>query len=189
MLLRRLLGFAALIVCLLPLPLSAQFVHTQGEQIVDGSGKPLLIRATNLGNWFVPEGYMWLFEGGPQSPREIEALVTELLGPDKAAAFWHQYRENYITREDIHLIHEAGFNTIRVPLHYKFFESDDAEGFRLLDHVVQWSREEGLYVVLDLHAAPGGQTGANRSRRIWSRSGSGWRGTTRTAARCWATTC
>jgi len=159
--LRRLLGFIALIVCMLPLPLFAQFAHTRQEQIVDGSGKPLLIRATNLGNWFLPEGYMWLFEGGPQSPREIEALVTELIGPDKAAAFWHQYRENYITQEDIHLIHEAGFNTIRVPLHYKFFESEDDEGFRLLDRVVQWSHKEGLYVVLDLHAAPGGQTGAN----------------------------
>ena len=56
--LRRLLGFIALIVCMLPLPLFAQFAHTQQEQIVDGSGKPLLIRATNLGNWFLPEGYM-----------------------------------------------------------------------------------------------------------------------------------
>ena len=158
---RRLLGFAALLACLVPFNLYAQYVHTQGKEIVDGSGKPFLIHATNLGNWFLPEGYMWLFDGGPQAPREIEDLVTELLGPDKAADFWREYRENYITRQDIHLIHEAGFNAIRVPLHYKYFETDDAEGFRLLDRVVEWSREEGLYVILDLHAAPGGQTGAN----------------------------
>ena len=158
---RRLLGFAALLACLVPFNLYAQYVHTQGKEIVDGSGKPFLIHATNLGNWFLPEGYMWLFDGGPQAPREIEDLVTELLGPDKAADFWREYRENYITRQDIHLIHEAGFNAIRVPLHYKYFETDDAEGFRLLDRVVDWSREEGLYVILDLHAAPGGQNGAN----------------------------
>jgi len=158
---RRLLGFAALLACLVPFNLYAQYVHTQGKEIVDGSGKPFLIHATNLGNWFLPEGYMWLFDGGPQAPREIEDLVTELLGPDKAADFWREYRENYITRQDIHLIHEAGFNAIRVPLHYKYFETDDAEGFRLLDRVVEWSREEGLYVILDLHAAPGGQNGAN----------------------------
>jgi len=158
---RRLLGFAALLACLVPFNLYAQYAHTHGKEIVDGSGKPFLIHATNLGNWFLPEGYMWLFDGGPQAPREIEDLVTELLGPDKAEDFWHQYRENYITRQDIHLIHEAGFNAIRVPLHYKYFETDDAEGFRLLDRVVDWSREEGLYVILDLHAAPGGQTGAN----------------------------
>jgi len=104
---------------------------------------------------------MWLFQGGPQSPSEIRALVLELLGPEESAAFWQKYRENYVTREDIALLHRAGFNAIRVPLHYALFESDDAEGFRLLDRLVVWSRAEDLYVILDLHAAPGGQTGTN----------------------------
>ena len=140
---------------------SAQFAHTDHKQIVDAAGKPLLVRATNLGNWLVPEGYMWMFQGGPQSPSEIRALVLELLGPEESAAFWQKYRENYVTREDIALLHRAGFNAIRVPLHYSFFESDDAEGFKLLDRLIGWSRAENLYVVLDLHAAPGGQTGAN----------------------------
>jgi endoglucanase len=139
----------------------AQFAHTDHKQIIDAAGRPLLLRATNLGNWLVPEGYMWLFEGGPQSPSEIRALVLELLGPEASAAFWQKYRENYITREDIALLHRAGFNAIRVPLHYSLFESDDAAGFKLLDRLILWSRAEGLYVILDLHAAPGGQTGAN----------------------------
>ena len=140
---------------------SAQFAHTDHKQIVDAAGKALLVRATNLGNWLVPEGYMWLFQGGPQSPSEIRALVLELLGPEGSAAFWQKYRENYVSREDIALLHRAGFNAIRVPLHYSFLESDDAEGFKLLDRLIGWSRAENLYVVLDLHAAPGGQTGAN----------------------------
>jgi endoglucanase len=140
---------------------SAQFAHTEHKQIVDAGGKPLLIRATNLGNWMVPEGYMWLFQGGPQSPSEIRALVLELLGPEGSAAFWQKWRENYVTREDIALLHRAGFNAIRVPLHYSLFESDDAEGFPLLDRLIGWCKAENLYVILDLHAAPGGQTGAN----------------------------
>ena len=142
-------------------PARAQYGHTQHKQIVEGNGKPLLIRATNLGNWLVPEGYMWLFQDGPQSPSEIRALVLELLGPDESQAFWKKYRENYVTAEDIALLHRAGFNAIRVPMHYSLFESDDGEGFKLLDHVIRWSRAQGLYVILDLHAAPGGQTGAN----------------------------
>jgi len=142
-------------------PASAQFAHTDRKQIVDGGGKPLLIRATNLGNWMVPEGYMWLFEGGPQSPSEIRALVLELLGPDGADAFWRKYRDTYVTREDIALLHQAGINTVRVPLHFELFQSDDAEGFRLLNRLIGWCHEEGIYVVLDLHAAPGGQTGTN----------------------------
>lgn len=140
---------------------SGQFAHTAGKQIVDAAGTPLLIRAINLGNWLVPEGYMWLFKGGPQSPSEIRALVLELLGPEASTAFWHKYRENYVTREDIAILHRAGFNAMRVPLHYSLFESDDAEGFALLDRVIAWSRAENLYVLLDLHAAPGGQTGTN----------------------------
>ncbi|HKW34373.1 MAG TPA: cellulase family glycosylhydrolase [Candidatus Acidoferrum sp.] len=140
---------------------SAQYAHTNHKRIVDGVGKSLLLRAINLGNWMVPEGYMWLFDGGPQSATEIRALVGELLGPEGSAAFWQKYRENYVTRADIALVHRAGFSAIRVPLHYGLFESDDAEGFRLLDRLVAWCRAEDLYVVPDLHAAPGGQTGAN----------------------------
>jgi hypothetical protein len=139
----------------------AQSAHTDHKQIVDGAGKPLLVRATNLGNWMVPEGYMWLFQGGPQSPGEIRALVLELLGPEGSEAFWGKYRENYITREDIALLRRAGFNAIRVPLHYSLFESDEAEGFALLDRLIGWCRAENLYVILDMHAAPGGQTGTN----------------------------
>jgi len=59
---------------------------------------------------------MWLFEGGPQSPGEIRALVMELLGPEGSAAFWQTWREDYVTREDTALLHRAGFNAIRVPL-------------------------------------------------------------------------
>jgi hypothetical protein len=153
--------FFVLSASLLPASLHAQYLHTSQKEIVDGNNKPFRMRGTNLGNWLVAEGYMWNFEGGPQSAREIENLVSELLGPEKSEAFWHTWRDTYITRQDIHLIHEAGFNTIRIPMHYKFFESDNAEGFRLLDRVIQWSHQEGLYVILDMHVAPGGQTGAN----------------------------
>jgi aryl-phospho-beta-D-glucosidase BglC (GH1 family) len=34
-------------------------------------------------------------------------------------------------------------------------------GWTLLDRMIGWAREAGLYVILDLHAAPGGQTGIN----------------------------
>jgi endoglucanase len=161
MLSRRLLNLSCLLLCFLPLSASAQFAHTQQKEIVDAHGNVLHLRGTNLGNWMVPEGYMWNFDASVQSTREIEDLVSELLGPEKSAAFWHRYRETYVTKQDIHLIREAGFNSIRVPLHYKLFETDTAEGFFLLDRVIQWSHEEGLYVILDLHAAPGGQTGSN----------------------------
>lgn len=151
----------SLIAALATATVSAQFVHTQGTQIVDGSGKPLHLHGINLGNWMVTEGYMWHFEGGPQSEREIEEFVTEMIGPERSAAFWHTYRDTYITQDDIRQIKKLGFDSVRIPIHWKLFTTPDAEGFRLLDRVIGWCKGEGLLVVIDLHAAPGGQTGAN----------------------------
>ena len=51
------------------------FVHTSGADVIDGNGKPLMLRGTNIGNWLEPEGYMFHFDGGPQSPlREMIAV-------------------------------------------------------------------------------------------------------------------
>ena len=137
------------------------FVHTSGAELVDASGKLLLLRGTNLGNWFEPEGYMFHLGESAQSPREIEDLSRELIGPAKADAFWHEWRNNYVTEADIDRIKAMGFNSVRVPIHWKFFDDDNAEGFRLLDRLVQWARKDHIYVIIDLHCAPGGQTGTN----------------------------
>lgn len=152
-----------LLCAMLVLPAWAQqgFVHRQGKILVDGKGAEVHLRGTNFGNWMVPEGYMFKFEDGPQSPREIEALTQSLLGPAEAEQFWSQYRHGYITKEDVHLLKKANFNTVRIPLHYKFFLPGNEEGFALLDPVIRWASEEGIYVILDMHCAPGGQTGTN----------------------------
>ena len=34
-------------------------VKTQGKQILDSNGNPIILKGTNLGNWLVPEGYMF----------------------------------------------------------------------------------------------------------------------------------
>jgi aryl-phospho-beta-D-glucosidase BglC (GH1 family) len=96
-----------------------------------------------------------------QSPREIEELSDELIGPEKADAFWKQWRETYITEADIDRIKAMGFNSVRVPIHWKLFDSENSEGFRLLDRLVEWARKDHIYVIIDLHCAPGGQTGTN----------------------------
>jgi aryl-phospho-beta-D-glucosidase BglC (GH1 family) len=138
----------------------SRFVRANGKYLVTPAGEKLLLRGINLGNWLVPEGYMFRLEGGPASPREIEGFFNELIGPVDAATFWREYREQYITRRDIGFLRKAGFNSVRVPFHYKFFLSG-GEGFALLDRLIAWCREAGLWVIFDLHSAPGGQTGTN----------------------------
>lgn len=139
----------------------SKFAHTDGKQLVGPDGHPLILRGTNLGNWLEPEGYMFGLEGGPQSPREIEDFFNELIGPTDAAKFWQAYRDAYVTEDDIRFLRQTGSNSIRIPLHYKFFLAGNSEGFTRLDRVIGWARKYGLYVILDMHCAPGGQTGTN----------------------------
>jgi Cellulase (glycosyl hydrolase family 5) len=157
---RHALGLAA--AAALPRRAAAQslFVRAKGKELVRPNGEPLRLRGINLGNWFEPEGYMFLFDQGPQSPREIEDFVCELIGPAEATAFWSAYRRSYITPADIRFIHRRGFNSVRIPLHWKFFVADGA-GFEVLDPIVEACRKDEIYVILDMHCAPGGQTGTN----------------------------
>ena len=143
-----------------------RFVATRGKEIITADGKPLLLKGINLGNWLLPEGYMFKFKT-TNSPRLIQAAIGELVGEDAARRFWKTYRDNYITQADIHFIKQSGFNSVRVPFSFRLFVSDasvpglEGPGYELLDRVVDWCRREGLYVILDMHAAPGGQTGDN----------------------------
>ncbi len=144
----------------------SRFVTTRGKNLVSADGKPLLLKGINLGNWLLPEGYMFKFKT-TNSPRLIETAINELIGEDEARRFWKTYQKNYITLQDIKFIKSSGFNSVRVPFSYKLFVSDgdprklEGEGYRLLDDVISWCRKENLYVILDMHAAPGGQTGDN----------------------------
>ncbi len=142
------------------------YVTTRGKDIVGPDGKPLLLRGINLGNWLVPEGYMFKFDS-TTSPRLINGVITELLGPDNARAFWKEFRNNYITKEDIEYIQSLGLNSVRIPFNWRLFLSEDPPdvwidtGFEFLDRAIRWCQESGLWVVLDMHCAPGGQTGDN----------------------------
>jgi endoglucanase len=142
------------------------FVRAEGTRFLTPDGRTLLLKGINLGNWLMPEGYMFKFEK-MKSPRQIEAVIEHLLGPEDAKAFWRRFRDTYITEADIRFVKAVGFNTIRIPLHHKLFMTADpeprfeGEGYALLDRVIGWARDAGLYVIIDMHAAPGGQTGIN----------------------------
>lgn len=143
------------------------FLRAQGQEIVNGSGEPLLLCGWGLGNWLLCEGYMW--KAGPRGdrPRRLEEIVRELAGSEYAQSFWPRFRKNYIRREDILRMAALGYNSLRLPINWRVLMEDEPglrwreEGFRLIDDLLDWCEEARLYVFLDLHGAPGGQTGAN----------------------------
>ncbi|RMI13372.1 MAG: carbohydrate-binding protein [Calditrichaeota bacterium] len=154
------------------------FLHTQGRQIVDSTGNPILLRGYGLGGWLVPEGYM-LHIPGFGSPTAIRNMLENLIGPQNTALFYSHYEANYVTEADIHQIAQWGFNSIRLPFHFKVFYDTSAhafrqEGFALLDTLLNWCEQNGMYVILDMHCAPGGQNKDNISdsdgieARLWT---------------------
>ncbi|NCD67920.1 glycoside hydrolase family 5 protein [Mucilaginibacter agri] len=166
---RKTIGFI-LLLALIYIPAISQpkkFISVKGKQIIDVNNKPFLIKGTNLGNWLVPEGYMFKFKD-ISSPKLINEAFNQLLGPEETKAFWTKYLDNYITAGDIHYLKSIGCNSIRVPFNYRMFANetylgttDANRGFRLLDRLIGWCKKENLYVILDMHCAPGGQTGDN----------------------------
>jgi len=85
------------------------------------------------------------------SPRLIHTLVNQLVGEDEARRFWTTYRNTYITSEDIDFIKKSGFNSVRIPFNYWLFVADadparlEGPGYELLDRVVGWCRDAGLF--------------------------------------------
>ncbi|RCX21597.1 cellulase (glycosyl hydrolase family 5) [Fontibacillus phaseoli] len=144
------------------------FLRAEGNKVVNEDGEEIILTGWGLGNWLLCEGYMWLSHNTRfDRPRRIEAVIRELAGSSYADSFWKRFRTNYITREDIRLMAEQGYNSLRIPIGWRVLMEDEPkiiwkeDGFALIDRCLDWCEEFGLYAFLDLHGAPGGQTGAN----------------------------
>lgn len=145
----------------------SRFITTQGTDLIQPNGEKLFIKGTNLGNWLNPEGYMFGFSK-TNSAHFIDEMLKQMVGPTATAEFWKSFRENYITEDDIKYIKSQGANTIRLPFNYKLFSDEDYmgvtvnhNGYIIMDQVINWCRKAGLYLILDMHDCPGGQTGDN----------------------------
>ncbi len=158
---------AGTVACGLHADAAPTFLHTQGQDIINESGEKILLRGVGLGNWMLPEGYMWKFGNGGDRPRKIEKIVSDLIGPENAKKFWMEFRRSYVTEADVQRIAQLGYNSVRPALNSRLFLSETdppvplQEGFALLDNLIAWCKAQGVYVILDMHAAPGGQTGQN----------------------------
>jgi endoglucanase len=145
---------------------SAQYLHADGTKIVDESGNEVIWRGIGLGGWMLQEGYM-LRTSGPQ--HEIEMKVKNLVGEDKKQQFYDKWLMNHTRKIDVDSMAAWGYNLIRLPMHYKLFTPPieeepvagevtwNTKGFEMVDELLEWCKVNNIYLILDLHAAPGGQ--------------------------------
>jgi len=161
-----------LLICLFVLgkgTLSAEgYLKTDGSKIVDSKGKEIILRGMGLGGWMLQEGYM-LRMPGTGTQHSIKARIADLIGDEECEHFYDQWLKNQMTKADVDSMAKWGFNSIRLPMHYNLYtlpsekEPNPAtntwlqKGFAMTDSLLSWCKANNMYLILDLHAAPGGQ--------------------------------
>lgn len=137
-----------------------EMLRVSKAEIVNSKGQPVRLRGTCLGGWMNMEGFI---NGFPGVECSLRAAMAEVLGTGKAEFFFERWQDHFLSESDIAFIKACGANVVRIPLNYRRFEYDGepfkylGTGFERLNRAIQWCRKYGLYVILDLHAAPGWQ--------------------------------
>jgi aryl-phospho-beta-D-glucosidase BglC (GH1 family) len=144
------------------------FLQVSGKQIVDGKGENVLLRGIGLGGWMLQEGYMLKVNGQGQQ-NKIRSRIKDLIGETRTQEFYDAWLANHTRKVDIDSLKAWGFNSVRLPMHYNLYTLPvDKEpvagqntwlekGFRMTDSLLGWCKSNNMYLILDLHAAPGGQ--------------------------------
>ncbi len=148
------------IIFFLSASINAQYLHVVGKDVFDNKGEKIILKGMGLGGWLVPEGYML---GTWGSPTSIRNRIVDLIGEDSTITFYEKFEKNYVTEKDIIQLSKWGFNSVRLPFHYKTlspqFGSYDEKGFSVIDSVIAWCSRSEIYLILDMHVAPGSQSG------------------------------
>lgn len=144
------------------------YLRADGQYIVNEQGEKVLLRGMGLGGWMLQEGYM-LKLGNLGQQHVMRAKIEELIGAEATQEFYDAWLANHTTKADIDAMAKWGFNSVRLPMHFNLYtlpiEQEPVKGqntwlekgFEMTDQLVAWAKANNMYVILDLHAAPGGQ--------------------------------
>lgn len=154
---------------------SEDMLHTKGKKIYNERGEEVVLRGVNLGGWLINESWMTPVENSEDNITTLN-ILTERFGQDKAYELINTYQDNWITEYDLDYIAELGFNCVRVPFWFRNFYYDD-KGTKILDESGNWDfsrldwivsecSKRGLYVILDMHGAPGYQNAKDHCGKV-----------------------
>lgn len=178
-------------------------VQASGRSLYDAQGNPLQLKGINAGQILLQEGWMSPFaleplknedrsyitdaDGNLQYPEfsEEQFRVGLKSNPNLASfdidVLMQYYYGCFFTEEDFRIIKEdLHLNTIRLPFYYLNILNEDLTlkeedaAFAYLDWFIAQAAQNELYVVLDLHGAPGSQNGyehsgaAERRADLWT---------------------
>lgn len=145
------------------------FLHRNGKYIYDGSGKEVILRGIGTGNWMLQEGYMMQTSDVAPTQHQFRAKLVSTIGEAKTDSFYTVWLDSHFRKIDADSMKSWGFNSVRVAMHYKWFtlpiEQEPVagkqtwldKGFTMIDSLLDWCGDNQMYLILDLHGAPGGQ--------------------------------
>ncbi len=157
----------------------AQWVNATNNQRVD-------LRGTNLGNWLIQEFWMMggiiSHSGGAVNDQcTLESVLSQRFGNGEKERLMKVFRSNYITTRDFDMMKAMGMNVIRIPFLYSLVEDEynpynlRADAWQYLDWAIDEAEKRGMYTILDLHGAVGGQAAASEqhdgcigSAQLWT---------------------
>lgn len=188
-------------------------IRQNGHYWVDASGKRVNLRGVNIGNWLQLEFWMMnsaisTNSGAVGDQCGLEGALTNRFGSAEKERLMTAFRDSWITARDFDLMKGMGMNVIRVPFNYSLIEDETrpynlrADAWKHLDFAINEAEKRGMYVILDLHGAVGGQAAAgeqhdgcvgaaqlwtnatyrDRTKWLWDKIASRYRGRTAVAA-------
>jgi len=155
-------------------------LHTDGAKWAKASGNQVLLKGTNLGNWLVQEFWMMGQGGnGVTDQCTLEAKLTERFTYPEKERLIKLFRDSWITERDWDQLQAFGFNVVRLPILWSVIEDENnpktlrADAWHYLDWAIAEGKKRGIYVILDLHGAHGGQTpndhtGCSGQNKYWT---------------------
>ena len=165
-------------------------VQASGRSLYDANGVPLQLIGVNAGQILLQEGWMGPFATQPlknadgsyvkddggniQYPEFTEAEFRAALKSNPNLAGYDIdellkiYWDCFMSEEDFRIIKEdLKLNTIRLPIYYLNILNEDLtpreDAFSYIDWFISQAAEQELYIILDLHGAPGSQNGYEHS--------------------------
>jgi len=150
---------------------SIPWLSTKDQHIVDSKGNTVRLCGVNLGCWLAEEMWLMPFETTPPKKsyftpikdrtdfwQTLEARFSSQTIEEIRSAF----RNTWITEQDFARIRKMGFNTVRIPFLYDLME-EQAGLFTWIDRAVEYAKKYDLYIILDMHGAPGRQSDAQHT--------------------------
>ncbi|MEJ2307120.1 MAG: cellulase family glycosylhydrolase [candidate division WOR-3 bacterium] len=145
------------------------FLKRENKKIVNGFGHEVILRGMGLGGWMLQESYMLRTKPFIETQHELRDSIESIIGTANTDTFYNAWLANHCRKTDIDSLASWGFNCIRLPMHYNLFTLPIEEepvpyentwlekGFELTDSLLSWCAANNMYLILDLHATPGGQ--------------------------------